>query len=220
MKKYLLLITLTIVCLLQSCEDSDFVIDGGVASPFLDMSTYDFLSSRPLFDTLVMSIDKAGLKDMVNGEVTLFATTNFSFKSYIDLMTTRGRNLYNDPNYIYLYDSIPVQVLRDSLQMYIFPGKFNREELKKEGEVVKNKAGTELKISLEPRDDYQDQLTIKPEYVFLTYKRGKQWDAWDAKDVPTAEVDSKERIQTSGLISTNGIIHVMPNTHNLFYTRN
>lgn len=202
-----------------SC-DKDYLIDGGVSNAEVNMTTYDFLVSRPLFDTLVMAIDKAGLKEKINGETTLFATTNFSFKNYIDLMTTRGRTLYNDPNYLYLFDSIPTQVLKDSLAMYIFQGKIQRDNMTKEGEVRKNLAGTELKISLEPRDEYGNVLTNAPTYVYLTYKRGAIWDEWDAENVATKEQDTKIRVQTSGLITTNGIVHVLENGHTLFFDRN
>jgi hypothetical protein len=101
--------------------------------------------------------------------------------------------------------------------MYIFPQKIQRGDLSKEGDLFTNLAGTQLKISLEPqKGDYEDELTIVPEYLYLTCKRGKDWDAWDA-EVSGTEKDTKERIQTSGLISTRGIIHVLSNSHVLFY---
>lgn len=203
-----------------SCNNNDYLIDGGVSSPYLEVSTYEFLTSNPLFDTLVLAINKAGLKAELEKEVTLFAVTSFSFADYIKLMTTRGRNIYNDPNYLYKFDSIPVEVLRDSLSMYIFPGKINRQDLTKEGKIYTNIIGTKLRISLEPQEIYVDQLKNFPEFVFLTYKQGTNWDDWDAKDLPTKEQDIKSRVQTSGLISTNGIIHVLPNTHPLFFYRN
>ncbi len=216
MKKYIVAV---IVCALTivSCVDDDYKIDGGVSSPYVNMSTYDYLKSNRLFDTLVMAIDKAGLRNELDTEVTLFATTHFTFRNYINLMTERGRP--TDPNYEYTFDSIPVEILRDSLAMYIFPGKIERGNMTKEGEIFTNLAGTELRISLEPRDDYKDQLKEKPEYVFLTYKRGKAWDAWDATGLGNVETDTKDRIQTSGLISTTGIIHVMQNSHILFFDR-
>jgi hypothetical protein len=202
---------------LIACDRDDYLIDGGVASPYVNMSTYDFLASRPLFDTLVIAIDKAGLKEVINGEVTLFAVTNFTFRNYVDEMTAKGRVVYNDPNYLYSFDSIPDQLFRDSLKMYIFPEKIQRKDLCKEGTLFTNLAGTQLKISLEPqKDDYKDEITVVPEYLYLTYKRGTDWDAWDA-EVTGTEKDSKERIQTSGLISTHGIIHVLSNSHTLFY---
>ncbi|GHT18939.1 hypothetical protein AGMMS4957_02170 [Bacteroidia bacterium] len=214
--KYLYSILCAAVVFFVACgDDKDYLIDGGVSSPYLNMTTYDFLASNPLFDSLRVSIDKAGLKDRVNAEGTLFAVTNFSFKNYIDEMTTLGRAKYNDPNYFYAYDSIPVSDLQN-LVMYLFPEKIQRADLRKEGDIFTNLGGTELRISLEPQKDYTDQLTNNPEYVYLTYKQGDRWDDWDAT-VTGTEQDTKERIQTSGLISTNGIIHVVSNEHNLFF---
>jgi hypothetical protein len=77
------------VCL-YACNQDDYLIDGGIASPYINKSTYDYLASNSLFDTLVIAIDKAGLKEEVNGEVTLFAVTNFTFKNYVDEMTAWG----------------------------------------------------------------------------------------------------------------------------------
>ncbi|WP_029905564.1 hypothetical protein [Prevotella sp. 10(H)] len=221
MKKYIL--SLILIVAVVSCVDDDYKLDGGTSSPYVNMSTYDFLASNHLFDTLVMAIDKAGLKDVVNSDVTFFVTTHFSFRKYIDVMTVRGRAKYNEPNYKYQFDSIPVDVLHDSLSMYIYPGKIERHNMSKEGEVLTNAIGTQLRISLEPGDDYTGDgkpLVEKPEFVFLTYKRGNYWDEWDAKNLPATEIDTKDRIQTSGLISTTGIIHVLPNQHTLFFTKN
>jgi hypothetical protein len=217
--KYLSIFFFGAILFFASCSEDDYLIDGGISSANLNKTTYDFLSSNPLFDTLTLSIDKAGLKEVVNGDVTFFAVTNFSFKNYVDAMTTRGRAYYNNPNYVYAYDSIPVQILRDSLSMYIFPGKIQRKDLRKEGDLFTNIIGTQLRISLEPQEDYKEQLTNSPEYIYLTHKRGKYWDEWDA-EISGNEKDAKERIQTSGLISTNGIIHVLANTHVLFYYKN
>lgn len=213
--KYILLMVLALAVF--SCDRDNYLVDGGVSSPYVNATTYDYLTTNPLFDTLVMAIDKAGLKEMLDGETTLFALTNFSFTNYINIQLTNGRKI--NPNFTYTFDDIPMDVLRDSLSMYIFPGKIMRQDMRKEGDVFASMAGTRLRISLEPREDYTDQLSDNPEYVFLTYKRGTSWDAWDAQGVATAEADTRERIQTSNLLSTNGVIHVMPNTHALSFTR-
>ncbi len=217
MKKY---ITAFILCsiMIYSCTSDDYKIDGGISDPYVNKSTYDYLASNPLFDTLVIAINKAGIKDMFDHkETTLFAPTNYAIRKHIDMKTVEGRALYNDPNYKYQFDSIPVQVLRDSLPMYLFKGTFDRSNMTPEGDVVKSYAGTELRLSLEPRKDYTGELPENPKYVYLTYKRGQKWDDWDASDVAANEIDWKVRAQTSGLISTTGIIHVLENKHTLFF---
>lgn len=228
MKKYILSVILCTITLV-SCVDDDYKLDGGISQQYVNMSTYDYLKSHPYhyFDTLVMSIDKTGLKEAIDGEVTLFATSHFSFRKYIDIQTTRGRDKYGDQTYRYTFDSIPDDVLRDSLSMYIFEGKMTREYIMAEGEldgqqgiVATNIIGTNLRISLQPQDDYKDQLKEKPRYVYLTYKRGKNWDKWDDNNVAAAEIDTRVRIQTSNLISTTGVIHVMENSHTLFFDKN
>ena len=216
MKKY---ITFIILCLaiIYSCESDDYKLDGGISDPNVYKSTYDYLASNRLFDTLVLAINKADMKKLIDQETTLFAPTNYSFNQYITKKTTEGRAIYNDPNYQYSFDSIPVQLLKDSLPMYLFKGKYERTNLTQEGMVVKSYAGTELRLSLEPQKIFENDLTITPSFVFITYKVGKVWDAWDASGIASSEKDIKIRAQTSGLISTNGIIHVLPNNHLLFF---
>lgn len=215
--KYKHILYIFFAILFCSCENDDYLIDGGISSPYLNKSTYDYLASNPLFDTLVMAIDKAGLKSELDKTVTLFAPTNFSFNNYIQLKTEIGR--LEDPNFVYKFEDIPVEVLRDSLSMYIFTGKILRQDLRKEGDIFTNIIGTELKIALMPQKDFTEELPNNPEYVEIFYKRGKFWDKWDAKELPPAEQDTKVRIQTSGLLSTNGVIHVLQNTHTLFFTK-
>jgi len=219
MKNTIAFIALIIVLMVAafSCDRDNYLIDGGVASPYLNMTTYEFLASKPVFDTLVLAINKAGLKEILDGEVTFFAPNNFSFERYIRRMTTLGRTVYNDPLYRYHFDSIPTNLLRDSLKMYIFPGKIFRSDLRKEGDIFTNYAGAELKISLEPERMYTTELTTNPSFVWLISKRGVFWDEYDNIPSSVAERDIRQRIQTSGLISTNGVLHVMQNNHDLFF---
>ena len=216
--KNLVSIALIFAVVVSSCNRDEYLIDGGVASPELNMSTYEFLASRTLFDTLVMAINKAGLRELLDKEeVTFFAPTNFSFKSHMDERTRLGKTSTNNPDYVFTFEDFTAEELRDSLQSYIFSGKIYRQDLTPQGYIFTALSGTQSRISLEPRKDYTDQLTTNPSYVYLTRKRGLRWDAWDAENVSNTEKDVQVRIQTSGLISTNGVIHVLPNNHRLFF---
>ncbi|MGL5682957.1 MAG: hypothetical protein ACRDDZ_07870 [Marinifilaceae bacterium] len=214
MKKLLFLV---LIALGVSCGD-DYLIDGGVADPNVYVSTYDFLKSKPLFDTLVIAIDRAGLKDDVNKAGTFYAPTNYCFKNYVDKELTYRRGF--DPEAQYSFDSIPVQVLKDSIQMYMFNERLTREDLVKEGEVYTSFIGREFKLSKEPQKVYTGQLVNEVDYLFFINKRGKTFDEYNKDgygDLNEKERDTRERIQTSGIISTTGVIHVLNNAHVLFF---
>lgn len=209
---------------ISACNSDDYLMDGGIADPHVNMSTYDFLKSRSLFDTLVMAIDKAGLKEKVNEAKTFYAPTNYAFKKYVDTQVAyMVDNLHLvDPKFT--FDSIPVEIFRDSLQMYLFDRTITRDSLTKQGEIYTSLIGKQIKLSNEPEKVYTDQLVDPVGYLYFTNKRGKKFDTYDEikgengmSKPNTAEADTRERIQTSGLISTTGIIHVINNAHTLFF---
>lgn len=212
MKKILYLFFMV---LFFSCE-SDYLIDGGVADPNVNMTTYDFLKSKSLFDTLVMIIDQAGLKDEVNSAGTFYAPTNYSIKKYVDKELTFRRGF--DPIAQFTFDSIAVGVF-DSLAMYIFTERITRDSLVKEGKIYKSLLGRELKLSNEPEKIYVDPpILVDPVgYLYFINKRGTKFDEYEASGLSDNEKDTRERIQTSGIISTTGVIHVINNTHVLFF---
>ncbi|MEI3155114.1 MAG: hypothetical protein V8S95_08455 [Odoribacter sp.] len=121
-----ILYILLLAGLITSCTNDDYLIDGGLANPYVNMTTYDYLKSNPLFDTLVMAIDIAGLKDKVNEAGTFYAPTNFSINEYIrDELELRKRL---DADAVYTFDSIPVTEF-DSIQMYLFAETITRDSL-------------------------------------------------------------------------------------------
>lgn len=209
---------------LTACNNDDYLIDGGVSDPHVNMTTYDFLKSKTLFDTLVMAIDKAGLKEEVNRAATFYAPTNFSFKRYVDVQISyMVDNLHLvDPKFT--FDSIAVETLRDSLQMYMFDRQLSRDSLDKEGTICASFIGKQMKVSNEPEKVYSEQLVDEVGYLYFINKKGKKFETYDetkglnGHNKPnTAEADTRERIQTSGIISTTGIVHVLNNGHTLFF---
>ena len=68
----------------SACKKDDYINDGGkILTGRVNMTTYDYLKSNPKFDSLVKIIDKAGMKDQVNGNITFFATTNYGAADYV-----------------------------------------------------------------------------------------------------------------------------------------
>lgn len=202
---------------MSACTNDDYLIDGGTANPNVDMTTYDFLRSKPLFDTLVMAIDIAGLKDKVNEAKTFYVPTNFSFNKYITAELELRKKL--DADAVYTFDSIP-RAEFDSLQMYMFGEYLTRDSLVKEGEIYTSFIGKEFKLSKEPQDAYQNDLVIQPEYLYFINKVGRQFDSYEDTvdgNVASSEKDERIIVQTSGIITTTGVVHVLNNNHTLFF---
>lgn len=203
--KYLYII-IAAFCL-YSCSNDDYLIDGGLADQNVGVSTYDFLKSHKQLDTLALLIEKADMINVVNAKsTTLFAPNNLSIKNYIFYM----REIEENPDYG--IDDIPVADLKEMLGGYIFSQSLDRSKLVKEGKIYIANNGEERKLSLEPVDQYNDQLDEFPEYVYYYFK-GED-DYWGANPNEGGNNDDvRTVVRTSNLISTNGVIHVLQGTH-------
>ena len=95
-----------------------------------------------------------------------------------------------------------------------------RDSLVKEGEIYTSFIGKEFKLSKEPQDAYQDDLVIQPEYLYFINKVGRQFDSYEDTvdgNVASSEKDERIIVQTSGIITTTGVVHVLNNNHTLFF---
>lgn len=214
--KHIFYLLLFVICA-ASCTNDDYLIDGGTANPNVNMTTYDYLKSNHLFDTVVMMIDIAGLKDKVNAAGTFYVPTNYVIGNYIAAELELRKKL--DAEAVYTFDSIP-RAEFDSLQMYMFSERLTRDSLVKEGNVYTSIGGREIKLSKEPEEAYQDDLVIKPEYLYFAKKVGKKFDSYEDiinGNVTSSEKDERVLIQTSGIITTTGVVHVLQNKHTLFF---
>lgn len=203
------LLILIVVLAIFSCDNNDYLVDGGISDPNVGTTTFEFLQSHNQLDTLAILIDRAGLTSVVNGETTLFAPNNLSIKRYVNAILSEMREI--DPEAQFTINDIPTAELTNYLGGYIFNEKIVRENMVKEGKIYIAHNGEERLISLEPTNQYTDQLGDFPEYVYYTFKGGDEWDDWD-----NIVDDTKVLVRTSNLISTNGVIHVLQGSHILF----
>ncbi len=212
MKKLLIIVSLA-VAVFSACNN-DYLIDGGVANPNVNLTTYDFLKTNPIFDTVVMLIDKAGLKDKVNGAVTFMAPTDFAVQNYVNDILSDMR--VTDPNAKFTVDDIPIDTLMQ-LQAYMITELLPREKLTQNGKEYSAVNGEKRKISLEPRDEYSEYLSEKPLYVFFYKKKGTRWDDYAEENLDTDERDISVLVRTSGIVTNNGLVHVLQGNHVLFF---
>lgn len=206
---------------LVSCNKDSYKNDGGVHNPKVNMTTYDYLKSKPQFSSLVHLIDRAGLKDAVNGNITFFACTNYSVDEFVQARYNRRAIELNDENIKYTLDSLPLQEMKDSLKMYMFNGDLGRDKLTVEGKFYQNLLGTipnvSFYINLRRTQDYSSYID-HVDYIRFTKVIGtRDQTEPDQTTIPANQKDMGYDCQTTGIITTTGIIHVMSNYHRLFF---
>lgn len=210
---------LLILLAFSSCK-KDYKNDGGVSDPHVNMTTYDFLKSQAQFSSLVTLIDRAGLKDAINGNVTFFATTNYGVDEYLKAMKNKRAIELNDENITYTLDSIPLWRL-DSLKTYIFDGKINREDMTVKGKYYPTEFGpipnTQFMINLNRSYSYTNYVQYVDYVVYTKVIGTLDSDEPDPLAIPDDQVDKSVYCQTSGIITTNGILHVLDGYHRLFF---
>ncbi|MFD0939196.1 hypothetical protein [Pedobacter boryungensis] len=226
MKKILYtLLNISIILLFFSACKKDAVIDGGLSDPNINMTTYDWIKSNPrsMFDTTLRVIDKAGMKDIINNAGTFFVPNDYVIGNYITLKQTEVRK--KDERLNFTLDSLlnyTPQMLRDSMGIYCFKDKLTRDKLSNPGALYQsNTANVSLWVSLIEASQYivDGVISTKPKYIYLTKVIGDK-DIVESSGLtydPTNDpkkLDIKVLCQTTGLITTTGIVHVLSNAHN------
>ncbi|RFS26267.1 hypothetical protein DVR12_00300 [Chitinophaga silvatica] len=208
-------IGLLAVVLFTSCRKDNHFIGGSISDPHTDLTTYDYLKANPLFDTLIILIDKAGLKETLNSNITFVAPTDYSIARFLKLRTTALQKQKNDENIKYTIDSLKVPELRDSLMAYMFDTKIERANLSLEPMVFKNKVKEEFGFKLVWLVD--DDLKIS----YAVTNMSKIINGVDPVPLPTdypdADRDKDYLLQTTGILTKTGVLHVLSNSHTFYW---
>ncbi|RXF72422.1 hypothetical protein [Arcticibacter tournemirensis] len=217
---FILILLASLVLHLSSCESDDYINDGGTADAHVNMSTYDFLASNPKFDSLVAIIDRAGMKDLVNSDITFFASTNYSVVNYVAAKKQKKIIETGNENISFGISNISVAEL-DSLKIYMFGGAINRDQMVTAGRYYTSKFGNipnnRFMIKLRRTNDYSSYLDFV-DYVNFTKVIGTlDSDEPQGTVIPSGLADQSYDCQTSGIITTTGIIHVLADNHRLMF---
>ena len=204
-----------------SCKKDGYKNDGGQSDAFVNMTTYDFLRSKPVFDSLVRMIDHAGMKDAVNGNITFFATTNYGVADFVAVRKVRRGAQLGNENLPFSIDSLPASEMADSLKIYMFDGKINRDQMTVSGQLYNSLLGPipdiQFLIKLRRTQDYGNYLD-HVDYVQFSKVIGARDDQQpDPNSIPEAQRDMAFDCQTSGIVTTTGIVHVLNGNHRLFF---
>ncbi|MFE2861156.1 hypothetical protein [Sphingobacterium multivorum] len=225
-------IILNIACLfgiivaISSCKKNDYFVGGELHNPKINMTTYDWMKSNKygVFDTVLMLIDKAGVKDKINAQgVTFFAPTDYDVYNYVQARTRQVQKV--DPKKMWTVDSIMKYELgrfADSIDLYITKEQLTNDKLTASGKKYKNNKGGNFIISYEETRDpalgYNENSTVLPKVVMFTYLYQSIGDVFDVKTI-IPPVGSRTLVQTSNAQTTTGVVHVLHNSHVLFYYR-
>lgn len=221
-RRLILALTFLLFASLYSCKKS-YTIGGSLFVPNVNMTTYDYLKTNHLFDTLVIMIDKMGLKDELNHCGTFFAVTNYSIRNYVLARQNILRIIRNDENLVYTFDSLDLPSLKDTLRSYMFPGRLTRDSLSQIGKLRTANDGSVRLIQLIPTTDYTNQnvFITNPQYIYLT-----KILPLPGSPVPTDSTGLSQLLpqqllqtlcQTTGILTTTGVLHVLNNGHTFNY---
>jgi len=161
---------------------------------------------------------------MVNSNITFFVTTNYGVQEYLKAMKQRRAIELGDENITYTLDSIPLTNL-DSLKTYMFDGKINRDQMTLDGKLYDSKFGPVSNVQYLIRlvrtfnSDYAPYID-HVDYVTYTKVIGTRDDKeLDPLSIPPELADLGTACQTSGIITTTGIVHVLDGFHRLLFNR-
>jgi len=213
------------IIIIYSCKKDD-TIGGSLFVAKVNMTTYDYLKTNHLFDTLVVMIDKMQLKEEVNKSATFFAVTNYSIHKYVNAKRDQLRVSANDENLVFTFDSLNLSSLKDSLRAYMFNTRVASDNLDVKGQYIVAHNGEKRLVQARPTDDYTNvTFTTKPIYIYLT----KIYFTGDSTALPQ-NIDEVTQLsdayllntlcQTTGIITTTGTLHVLSNQHTFTYFLN
>lgn len=210
--------------MLASCK-KDYIIGGKLESTTTNLTTYDYLKSNrfKMFDTLLMLVDKAGLKDVINQkDITFYAPTDFSINKYLQKKTLAAQEV--DPFAKYTVDSLikyDLGKFADSIKTYIIPKTITYSSLTSNGVVLNTaKSGARAVVSYEQTTDptlgYNPAVNTIPQVEYYSLVIGPL-----PSPVVSVDLDPSVAIrvlcQTSGLTTATGQLNVLSNSHTLYF---
>lgn len=214
--KHFLLPAFAVTMMMASCKKDKYIIGGSLHNAKVNMTTYEYLKTNRLFDTLLVLIDKAGMKEEINGDVTFFAPTDYSIKALLERREEKLQQQNNDESLRYNLSDLPVPELRDSLRSHLFTGKITRESLSLANKLFTSKANEPFSIRL-MEGPSPGLVSAKPQYLFLIKVRNGLDPEPLTPNFPDKDKDISDVAQTSNIQTTTGVLHVLGNTHRFYW---
>lgn len=214
--------------LFTSCKKDAYIAGGETHQPGkADMPTFDYLkgNSRGLFDTLMLIMDAAGLKDLVNKpNVTFFSPTDYSINEYLGYRTKQEQVI--DPKRVWSLDSLlryDLPKFADSMKVYFVSTPLSFEMLTNNGAVYstlheEDKCVVSYEYATPDDPWYNPNLSEQPRTVHYTYLYQDPPLPVVAQEIGS-ETGARTLVQTSGIQTNTGRLNVLTNDHTLFFRK-
>jgi len=218
---------LALAVMISACKKDDYFVGGTLHNAKVNMTTYDYLKSNSskLFDTLLILVDKAGLKDKINQSgASFFAPTNYAIRNYLSYKTSLIQ--VKDPTKRYTLDSLikyDLSHFTDSINVYLIPKKIEYANMTNDGTLyATSKTGVNAVVSFEYTDDpklgYNSNSANRPQIMYYTFLIKPITPPIVASEIAATD-GTRVKVQTSGIETNNGMLHVLANDHLLYFTR-
>lgn len=215
---------------LFSCSKEGYIIGGEKnETNKVDMTSSEFLKTFEATTETGRLLERAGLADEVNGDVTIIAPNNYAVNRYLRRKNNRRWRL--DPSaQAMTVEDIPVADLQQ-LRIYMVKGKYLSTDLTPEGIVLPTlSAGDSLRLSLEeataepgaawdgggqPGQGYQysNFMQSRPKKVTVHFKRGDNWEMSanqrNSMGYDNPECDQVYKMYISDVVTKTGVVHVI-----------
>lgn len=176
-------------------------------------------------------MDKAGLKDKLNQQgVSFFAPTDYAITNYLASRTEQEQNI--DPFRKWTLDSMikyDMAKFTDSLETYFVPQTLSYNNLTDNGAIYPTrKTGTQAVVSYEEiRPGHPEyfilggnlSVSTNPRIIYYTFLFTALTPPFVASEITPGQ-GRRVRVQTSGIQTNTGMIHVLNNQHKLFSGNN
>jgi hypothetical protein len=233
MKKNILtkIFTISAVIILLAACKKDY-ITGGVPediNKYKDVSSYDVLKTNTLYDTLLMLIDTAGIRDKVNlDNSTYFAPSDYSIFSYLNQRTLFVQARYGASkkfglDSLFYYLRTNQAGTRDSMLMYLIKEPLMYNSLTDVGKIYTTElTGHKAIVSYEYTRDgslgYNSNISTVPQVVYFSHL----WYPYDLSPANPAgklpnTIGVRTLVKTSCIKTRNGVLNSLDNSHTLFF---
>lgn len=227
--KTLLVVT---VLAISSCKKNDYIKGGERTdiNQYKGLTTYEMLKKLPLYDTLIMVIDSAGLKDQINAEnTTFYAPSDQAILNYLAARTVAVQKINQYAKFaldsLMYYLKTNKNNTRDSLLMYRVNQRLDYNALRAIGAVgtkfPTGLAGDSVVISFEATRDanqgYNDILSTEPQLQYFT----QMWKPYTLNTANpankiTSSIGVRTICKTSFITTKTGYVTALDNASHTF----
>ena len=210
-----------LIVIMVSCKKT-YVVGGNRedVNMYKNLTTYEFLNSQTGYDTLILVINAAGLKDEINKQgVTFFAPSNFSIYTYLNKKTVDIQQTNVDAKFpldsLLFYIKNNIGGTKDSIGMYMIDQTLTYGNLTNKGTIyptnlAKDSAIISYEYTKDPSLGYNPLLSTTPQIVYYTH-------LWHPSPLSPDNPGIHTRISTSGIATKTGMVHEMEILHVLFF---